>query len=78
VVVADDQEIHFQKVIIAKACSVLATQWEPLWARSDDSMMLDVYCEPIGRNVSHAGALTLFEFLCTGQIRWRPRFRQCL
>jgi len=70
VVVVDNQEIHIHKVMVAKACSVLATQWEPLGARLDHRMVLDVYCEPNGRNVSHAGALAFFEFLYTGQIRW--------
>ncbi len=70
VVIVGAQEIHLHKFIIAKACSVLATQWEPLWARSDDAMVLKVFCEATGSNVSHAGALTFFEFLYTGEIRW--------
>ncbi len=70
VVIVGNQEIFIHKFIIAQACKALATQWEPLWARSDDAMVLKVFCEATGRDVSYAGALMFFEFLYTGEIRW--------
>ena len=70
VVHVGSQAIHIHKVVIAQACRTLATQWGPLWAGSNHVMVLDVYCEATGRNVSYAGALIFFKFLYTGAITW--------
>ncbi len=61
VVVFGNQAIHIHKVIVASACGVLATRWEPLGACLNYRTVLDVHCEPTGMNTSCMGAIMFFE-----------------
>ena len=66
VIVADGQEIHVHKMILAEACQVFADHW----TQTDQPFVVDIACPVTTIRVSYASALVFFAFLYTGEVRW--------
>ena len=63
---ADGQEIHVHKMILAEACQVFADHW----TQTDQPFVVDIACPVTGIRVSYASALVFFAFLYTSAVRW--------
>ena len=68
----DGQEILVYKLMVAKACGVLARAWDPLWDGSSRPIAIDdsLRCSACSVQPSHAAALLFFEFFYTREVKW--------
>ena len=66
------QKIHVHKLVVTKACKVLARAWDPLWGSSSKPIAMDgsLCCEACSVYPSHNAALLFLEYFYTGEVKW--------
>ena len=71
VISINGREILVHKLVVAKACSVLAKCWDPLWGASSKSVVMDTdLCDACGIHASYDTALLFLGYFYTGEVRW--------
>ena len=68
----DCQQIHVHKRVVARACTVLARHWDPLWSSSNDPIAMDtsLCCHHCNIHPSYSTALLFLEYFYTGEVMW--------